>query len=94
MTRATLSALLIAAIRILLLLLAGLGLTAALLLAARVGLLLTTALRIVLILLVLVRIGHDCWFLGRRAHPRTNGRRSQTFQDALGSRTERNFLKR
>jgi len=49
----TLPALLIAAIRVLLLLLAGLVLTAALLLAAWIGLLLTAALRIVL---VLVRI--------------------------------------
>ena len=57
MALAALSALLIAAVRVLLLLLAGLVLPAALLLASRVGLLLTSALRIVLIL---VRIGHGC----------------------------------
>jgi hypothetical protein len=54
-TLPALPALLIAAVRVLLLLLPGLVLAAALLLAARIGLLLTAALRIVLIL---VRIGH------------------------------------
>jgi len=74
-----LSALLIAAVGVLLLLLAGLVLTPALLFATRVTLLLTAAFRIVLVLLILVRIGHDCYLSWRRATREFNGRKNQTF---------------
>jgi hypothetical protein len=67
-TLSALPALLIAAVGVLLLLLAGLVLTPALLFATRVTLL-TAAFRIVLVLLILVRIGHDCYLSWETCHP-------------------------